>query len=107
MSIILIIGCVLAIATLLFQAVRHIHRLRRMKRICGGKFAGSHGRQIHINDHKCARCRACVRKCTQQVFDMVKDDKGLRVVVKNPDNCTRCGDCFDVCKFGALSLKLK
>jgi len=36
------------------------------------------------------------------VLDLVKDEKGTHIELKNPDNCTGCGDCINACRFNAL-----
>jgi len=36
-------------------------------------------------------------------FDNQKDFKSGELAIINPDMCTNCGECFEVCRFGAIS----
>jgi NAD-dependent dihydropyrimidine dehydrogenase PreA subunit len=38
------------------------------------------------------------------VLEAVKEEADMRVVVKHPEQCTACGDCLRICRFGALEL---
>jgi NAD-dependent dihydropyrimidine dehydrogenase PreA subunit len=59
---------------------------------------------VYVIDENCARCRVCINKCHHHVLDMVRDQDGLHLVVKDPDRCSGCGDCVKACKFKALEL---
>lgn len=59
-------------------------------------------RVICVIESRCTGCGRCVRRCSRHV--LVKDEAGVRVVVKDPDKCTACGNCIDKCKFDALKL---
>mgnify|MGYP001451750671 CR=1 FL=1 len=59
---------------------------------------------IEIDDDKCARCQSCVAKCSHNVLEMTNDGGKKRVAIVHPELCTGCGDCMDVCRFGALKL---
>jgi NAD-dependent dihydropyrimidine dehydrogenase PreA subunit len=59
---------------------------------------------IHIVESKCTGCQQCIKRCPHRVFEAVKEEKGVRIVVKKPDKCTACRDCIRVCKFNALEL---
>ncbi len=59
---------------------------------------------VQVIDGNCARCRKCLQKCHHRVLEMVNADKGTRIVVANPQQCTGCGDCVSACNFDALVL---
>ncbi|MDR1342435.1 MAG: 4Fe-4S binding protein [Prevotellaceae bacterium] len=65
------------------------------------------GKIIHVAEGRCTGCKKCLKRCRREVLEAVKDEKGVHVVVKNPDSCTACGDCVDACKFKALELAEK
>ncbi|MDR2775440.1 MAG: 4Fe-4S dicluster domain-containing protein [Tannerella sp.] len=66
----------------------------------------------HKNRHKivcvvesnCTGCGRCVKRCSHNVLETVKDETGIHVAVKYPDRCTACEDCLGRCKFNALKL---
>lgn len=60
------------------------------------------GKIVRIAEENCTGCGKCLKTCRHHVFEMVKDDMGAHVTVKNPDKCTAYGDCVSRCKFGAL-----
>jgi NAD-dependent dihydropyrimidine dehydrogenase PreA subunit len=37
-------------------------------------------------------------------LDAIKDETGIHIIVKHPEQCTACGDCLERCKFDALEL---
>jgi len=63
-----------------------------------------HGRNriVQVLEKNCSRCRSCLKKCNHKVLGLVKDEKGTRIEVINPDKCTGCGDCISACRFNAL-----
>jgi len=75
--------------------------------LIGGKLHRKEHRKnqiVHVLEKNCSRCRSCVKKCNHNVLNLVKDEKGTRIEVINPDKCTGCGDCMSVCRFNALEL---
>ncbi|KAA6340182.1 Electron transport complex subunit RsxB [termite gut metagenome] len=59
---------------------------------------------IHVVESNCTGCQRCVKRCSRHVLEIISNEKGTRVVVKNPDRCTACGDCIGKCKFKALEI---
>ncbi|MDR2805696.1 MAG: 4Fe-4S dicluster domain-containing protein [Dysgonamonadaceae bacterium] len=59
---------------------------------------------ICVVESNCTGCGRCVKRCSHNVLETVKDEKGIHVAVKYPDRCTACGDCLGKCKFNALKL---
>ena len=56
--------------------------------------------RFDINDN-CNGCTLCALKCPVDAITGVK--KGLHVI--DQDLCTKCGTCFDVCKFDAVEVR--
>ncbi len=52
-----------------------------------------------ILQSKCKRCRVCVTNCPENVIAGDRE-KGFYIEL---DKCIKCGKCFEVCKFGAIS----
>lgn len=52
-----------------------------------------------IIQEKCKRCRRCVINCPANAITGDKEN-GFQV---QGEHCLRCGKCFEVCKFGAIS----
>jgi NAD-dependent dihydropyrimidine dehydrogenase PreA subunit len=77
--------------------------------IAGGTYRHIKGKNkiIHIVESNCTGCQRCIKRCPHKVFEALKEERKVRVVVKNPDRCSCCGNCIDVCKFNALELVLK
>lgn len=65
---------------------------------------GSKTKIISVDNQKCARCLSCVLKCKHNVLEMVNNEKGMSVMVLQPEQCTACGHCIEVCRFSALEL---
>lgn len=59
---------------------------------------------IGVVESNCTGCGRCAKRCSHRVLEMVKNEAGIRAVVKYPDKCTACGDCLNKCKFNALKL---
>ncbi|MFA5156766.1 MAG: NADH-ubiquinone oxidoreductase-F iron-sulfur binding region domain-containing protein [Candidatus Omnitrophota bacterium] len=53
----------------------------------------------NIIQEKCKRCRVCVINCPVNAIEGDKE-KGFNIRM---DTCVKCGKCFEVCKFGAIS----
>jgi ferredoxin len=67
------------------------------------------GKIVSLMEENCTGCGKCLKRCNHKVLEMVTNEKGQHIVVKNPDKCTACSDCVSVCKFKALKIieKLK
>ena len=61
-------------------------------------------RVVAMRAENCIGCRRCLGKCPRQVFDIVNDGLKMRIVIKQPNLCTACGNCVAVCKYNALSI---
>lgn len=61
-------------------------------------------RIVHIIDANCTRCRSCIKRCNHKVLSMVNDGNDYHVQVTNPDRCTGCGHCEEVCHFNAIQM---
>jgi NAD-dependent dihydropyrimidine dehydrogenase PreA subunit len=59
---------------------------------------------IYAIEDNCTGCGKCVKRCHHHVLEVIKDEKGTCIAVKNLDKCSACGDCVDVCKFKALEI---
>lgn len=55
---------------------------------------------IEIDNKKCDHGGACISYCPVDVF--VKE--GKKVKVANPENCTMCMSCVEVCEMGAVAV---
>lgn len=49
-----------------------------------------------------SECRKCIEECKENVLE--KDEKGILKVVQ-PENCTACGRCIEICPVGAIWLE--
>ena len=57
--------------------------------------------EYYIDEGKCTGCTLCVRNCPQAVISGNKKQPHKI----DPDNCIKCGICFEVCKFEAVVVK--
>jgi NADH:ubiquinone oxidoreductase subunit F (NADH-binding)/(2Fe-2S) ferredoxin/Pyruvate/2-oxoacid:ferredoxin oxidoreductase delta subunit len=53
---------------------------------------------FYIDPDICRACMACLRKCPSEAI--VGGKKQIHVVEQ--EKCTKCGTCFEVCRFGAV-----
>jgi len=51
-----------------------------------------------IDPVRCTGCRLCTRKCPTQA--VTGEKKAVHVI--DQDKCIKCGECYQVCKFGAV-----
>jgi NAD-dependent dihydropyrimidine dehydrogenase PreA subunit len=74
--------------------------------IAGGIHRHKRGRNsiIRVIEENCTGCGRCVKRCSRRVLEIIVDENGKHVAVKNPDKCTACGDCIPKCKFNALEM---
>ena len=54
--------------------------------------------KYEINPEKCVGCTACAKKCPVSCID--GEPKKVHVIDKA--RCIKCGNCFEVCRFGAV-----
>ncbi|MDR1344053.1 MAG: 4Fe-4S dicluster domain-containing protein [Tannerellaceae bacterium] len=59
---------------------------------------------VRVVEGRCAGCGRCLKRCRHGVFELLSDEGGVRVVVKNIDRCTACGNCVSCCRFKALEM---
>ncbi|NLL21213.1 MAG: NADH-quinone oxidoreductase subunit NuoF [Firmicutes bacterium] len=52
----------------------------------------------HIDPDTCRACMACLKKCPSEA---INGGKKLIHVIEQ-EKCTKCGTCFEVCRFGAV-----
>jgi NAD-dependent dihydropyrimidine dehydrogenase PreA subunit len=77
--------------------------------LVGGIYRTIRGRNklIHVVESSCTGCQRCIKRCPHRVLEALKEEHKVRIVVKNPNKCSACGDCIGVCKFNALELIAK
>jgi NADP-reducing hydrogenase subunit HndC len=54
-----------------------------------------------INPEKCNGCMVCARNCTSEAIEGARQEPHL---IHN-ELCTRCGVCYSLCKFDAISVE--
>lgn len=54
---------------------------------------------LRIDPNACKGCTMCARNCPEQC---ISSDGPKTPHVINEDLCSRCGTCYDLCKFGAI-----
>jgi NADH:ubiquinone oxidoreductase subunit F (NADH-binding)/(2Fe-2S) ferredoxin len=52
----------------------------------------------HIDPDTCRACMACLKKCPSEA---INGGKKLIHIIEQ-EKCTKCGTCFEVCRFGAV-----
>jgi NADH-quinone oxidoreductase subunit F len=57
--------------------------------------------EYSINSKKCTGCTLCARQCPQNAINGKKKEPH----VIDPEKCIKCGACYDVCKFDAITRK--
>jgi pyruvate formate lyase activating enzyme len=83
------------IRTLLFLKGCPLHCLW-----CANPESQAYAPQILYFQNKCASCGRCIEECPQDAI-FVDDTFGL---ITDPDRCTLCSKCIDVCFYGAREL---
>ena len=51
--------------------------------------------------NKCRGCKICYANCPQKCIDI-----SVKPVMIHQENCLHCGNCYDVCPFGAVERRL-
>lgn len=53
----------------------------------------------NINDtsHLCFECRACEQVCSRNAINMIEDLEGFSYPYVDPELCTNCGTCLNIC----------
>jgi len=52
----------------------------------------------HIDPDTCRACMACLKKCPAEAITGGKN----QIHIIEQEKCTKCGTCFEVCRFGAV-----
>lgn len=56
--------------------------------------------EYYIDTENCIGCLACPKACPEEAITGEKK----KVHIINPEKCNRCGICYDICKFNAVSV---
>ncbi len=75
------------------EYVEHVQKKRCSAGVCKELITYS------INEN-CPGCRVCLRACPADAI--MGEKKELHVI--DPDKCTKCGTCMDLCKFDAVDV---
>jgi NADH-quinone oxidoreductase subunit F len=70
----------------------HIYEKRCPAKVCKGLITYS------VDAEKCTGCMVCLRNCTSNAISGAKQE----VHVIDQVLCSRCGICFNLCKFDAI-----
>ena len=79
------------------------------------KFGDLMKSRVVYHPEKCVGCYLCAMACSLRYEGMVNPLKArIRIIrgdnitkkIVSTANCTRCGHCATVCKYGALELKI-
>lgn len=59
---------------------------------------------IQLNTKKCKACWKCMAGCSNQVIGKVDLPWHKHALIVEPDSCTGCLNCIDICNFDAYSV---
>jgi NAD-dependent dihydropyrimidine dehydrogenase PreA subunit len=57
---------------------------------------------IQLNTGNCKACWKCIEDCPKEVFGKIDFLGHRHAKMRNPDECTGCLKCVNICKFNAI-----
>jgi len=70
-------------------------------------------KKVKMDASLCSRCNLCLLACSLVKFDVFEPEKSfVRLIgegdevlkIKLSRGCDMCGDCFDACHYGAMTM---
>jgi len=59
---------------------------------------------VRLDTSKCKACWKCIKNCPSQVINKIDLPGHRHALIVQPDFCTGCLNCLDICKQGAYSI---
>jgi 2-oxoglutarate ferredoxin oxidoreductase subunit delta len=64
----------------------------------------SHTPFVNLDTQKCKACWECINNCSNQVINKIDLPWHKHALIVEPDSCTGCLNCVNICQYGAYSI---
>ena len=62
---------------------------------------------VKLDTRKCKACWECINICSNHVINKIDMPWHKHALIVEPDSCTGCLNCVDICQYGAYEAYLK